>query len=666
MEMTDSEADLMAKENPDEFVFVDNYAQETFGQQLNILRRNREFCDVTLQVGQHEIAGHKCVLALASPRFFQMFSKEPRPTFELDVLGLEYEPVEALVEFAYTCRLTAKPETAKALFKTAAKLQMERVVHALGDFLIQHVTVQSCIGVRSIINREYTAALADKIDLFIKENFAEAILTPEFIALPRVQIEVIQKSEQEASHTNEFQLCQMGVDWIRKCLVDDQWDMSALTEKVHLLFVKGDDNILHDCVELDELDENEKGLNRETFVQDYKIMSKNKAAPQHKNGSKSSRANSLNRNPARARQLLFSGNSNGHLIQNEDEVDIKWKLIAAMPTAERTHIALTVADRQLISLSVVQRIAANISVSTVESVAVPEENGQENVLNPLAPMKAPRCAFGAASFESKIIVVGGYNRGECLDSMEIFDSVANCWSTLPSMSTPRARFDIAIVKGTIFAVCGSDGTKDLQTAECYTSDSEIWQSIASLSSARSSAGVCALDGRALCIGGWSGQTVLKCVDAYDPDVDQWLPYAPLQTGRSQAGIDILDGRIYVVGGCDNWDRLNTVEVYDPRADSWSFVAPLQTARRGAGVTHRDGKLYVIGGSDGTQSLCSVEIYDPRLNRWIPGPSLSISRANLEAVELEGTLFALGGYSGKTFLNSMEVLRDAEWTEFISQ
>lgn len=68
-------------------------------------------------------------------------------------------------------------------------------------------------------------------------------------------------------------------------------------------------------------------------LKDYKILSKTKAAPQHKNGKATSRANSLNRNPVRARQLLFSGHSNGHLMHNEEEVDVKWKVIAAGPTA---------------------------------------------------------------------------------------------------------------------------------------------------------------------------------------------------------------------------------------------------------------------------------------------------------------------------------------------
>lgn len=75
--------------------------------------------------------------------------------------------------------------------------------------------------------------------------------------------------------------------------------------------------------------------------------------------------------------------------------------------SDRTHIAVAVADRKLISLSVVQRVPVNI-VSSGESLTMHEENGHENEMKPLPQMKAPRCAFGAASFDDKIVVAGTF------------------------------------------------------------------------------------------------------------------------------------------------------------------------------------------------------------------------------------------------------------------
>ena len=45
--------------------------------------------------------------------------------------------------------------------------------------------------------------------------------------------------------------------------------------------------------------------------------------------------------------------------------------------------------------------------------------------------------MGAGAVGNKLIVCGGYGRGECLDSVEQFDPVAVSWKRLPDMPTQR-------------------------------------------------------------------------------------------------------------------------------------------------------------------------------------------------------------------------------------
>ena len=90
-------------------------------------------------------------------------------------------------------------------------------------------------------------------------------------------------------------------------------------------------------------------------------------------------------------------------------------------------------------------------------------------LNRLAPMSQPRCSAGTASVNGVLIAVGekdlsllpsqptavivseysccnidvhflsagGYERGECLDSVESYDPQTNRWSSMPPMTTAR-------------------------------------------------------------------------------------------------------------------------------------------------------------------------------------------------------------------------------------
>lgn len=41
------------------------------------------------------------------------------------------------------------------------------------------------------------------------------------------------------------------------------------------------------------------------------------------------------------------------------------------------------------------------------------------------------------------VLLGGYDRGECLKTVEAFDLQNNTWSSLPSMLFARGRFEVA-------------------------------------------------------------------------------------------------------------------------------------------------------------------------------------------------------------------------------
>lgn len=44
-----------------------------------------------------------------------------------------------------------------------------------------------------------------------------------------------------------------------------------------------------------------------------------------------------------------------------------------------------------------------------------------------------------------ILYSGGYNREECLRTVECYDPESDTWTFLPPMKTPRARFQMAVL-----------------------------------------------------------------------------------------------------------------------------------------------------------------------------------------------------------------------------
>ena len=66
------------------------------------------------------------------------------------------------------------------------------------------------------------------------------------------------------------------------------------------------------------------------------------------------------------------------------------------------------------------------------------------------------------------VVSGGYDRGDCLDTIEQFDPMEDKWTLLSiPMTSRRGRVSAAIVQDKIYVCGGSDGQNELNTGEVF-------------------------------------------------------------------------------------------------------------------------------------------------------------------------------------------------------
>ncbi|XP_021924543.1 influenza virus NS1A-binding protein homolog A-like isoform X2 [Zootermopsis nevadensis] len=640
-------------------VFEDDEHNTRTLQSLNMMRKNRHFCDVILHVGSMEFHAHRAVLACASPYLFELFTtddenkgsqRENVITYKLNG-GFDPTALEKLIHYAYTARLEVNNSRVKAVYLAACHLKMDRVMKECTRHLIKNLNIENCIETRSLPGIARNKAFVDQVDAFIAKEFESVSKSKILLSLPCVRIEVLNQTRQEMSLVVGESLCQLVLDWVRR-QCDDAINMDQLTEKTHLLYLAMD-NSLQDCTELPSGDVSDTEI-----VQDYKKLSKrNQANP------KGRRKGQLQ--PAKPRVLIYSRDI-GERTEQEKETD--WNLIAAAKVGEHTFMALVTISGRLATMSVMLRLNQPSSPSPVVTPVAsrPASEEKPDLYCVMANMSSVKCAAGCANLNDSLLVCGGYDRAECLKCVELYDPETNLWDTLSSMKEARGRFDIAVVKGKVYAIGGSNGTTELATVEKYDPQEKKWTQITPLPLARCNIGVCDLNDLIYCIGGWNGQVGIKQCDVLDPVTRQWSPVAPLQTGRYQAGVCSMDGLVFAAGGCDAWNCLSSVEVYDPHTDVWTYAKGMITARRGCGLAVFKGRLYAVGGSDGTHSLCSTEIYDPQEKIWTPGPNMTTARANVGVAVIGSRLYAVGGFSGKTFLNSIEYLDEKtnEWTTFV--
>ncbi|GMR30168.1 hypothetical protein PMAYCL1PPCAC_00363, partial [Pristionchus mayeri] len=602
-------------------------------------------------------------------------TRNPMAFFEFE--QTDYECFEALVNFAYTSTLEISSKKVAELYKTAYSLRMIPVVKACANYLADNLCVTNCIGIRKQANFNGDTLLMEMVDKFIMEN-AEAIVNDsvEFSHLPCVKTRIIVTLDEMRSTGGESiaeRALQYFADWQKKngsC----EHPLEALVAKSHLLYVE-EDRHLADCAEMDS----RSSVGSCEIIQDYKRV-KDSNAPLDQVGTPTVQHRITGAYPVKITNgCKRTGNNKYSSTESLDSVSstmstseetVETKLLAVHQTSDDFWIALVILCRRLVALSIqlTDEEAINKSKTNGNGHSSSTVDPQKAQLlarlvsctgtqrRPLATMNEARAGIGAVFNAGKIIVCGGYDRGDCLRSVEEYDVGSGSWSVLSPMINERGRFDTSVLAGKVYAIAGSNGGNDLKSCEVYDRKTNKWAKIKSLDKPRSHNGCAALGELLYTVGGTYDSLPIKEIERFNPSTGEWSCVAPMEIARYQAGVIAWKGLLVATGGCDRWACTDTVEAYDPKTDSWRQLARLRTPRRGCACAIYRDQLMVIGGSDGQQSLASVEILDNPNGTWRPGPSLNTPRANTKAVTTAGgVVYVLGGFNGTHFLNTIELM-----------
>lgn len=273
---------------------------------------------------------------------------------------------------------------------------------------------------------------------------------------------------------------------------------------------------------------------------------------------------------------------------------------------------------------------------------------------PAASIDIPRDDFGMAIVDGRLWVLGGMTgeRGNKLDSIEIYDPATDVWSKGPAMPVGRSSHRSVAIGQTIYSFGGSasdDAT--LPLAEALDAATGGWRQLAPMPTARFGHAVVEVGGRVYTVGGHDGRAGTGVVEVYDPASDAWSSAAPLPTARYNLQAVVLGGKIYTLGGWHNDAPSATVEVYDPATNSWAAGPAMGAAMSNFGATVSDGRIHALHHAD-------HQVFDPSANRWIAGRAMPTTRHGQGVIALGENVYAIGGcYEDPQYdLTTNEVLK----------
>jgi N-acetylneuraminic acid mutarotase len=219
--------------------------------------------------------------------------------------------------------------------------------------------------------------------------------------------------------------------------------------------------------------------------------------------------------------------------------------------------------------------------------------------------------FGTAVYQDEIYVIGGawFLRGSEQNDVLVYDPSANTWTSKTSMPTARGGMDANVVDGKIYVIGGSaadalDSTVDvvLDVNEVFDPVADTWSTKKPIPTPVSAYASAVVDGKIYVIGGLTpngtSRMRVNLNQIYDPETDTWSLGTPIPeivgaSAGATSGV-MAPKRIYFIG-----DGLN--QVYDPANDSWTSGVPIpNSANRltnfaDAEIAVVNDQLYALGG-----------------------------------------------------------------------
>lgn len=158
---------------------LEDHTKQAFGI-MNELRLSQQLCDVTLQVKYEDtpaaqFMAHKVVLASSSPVFKAMFTNGLREQGMevVSIEGIHPKVMERLIEFAYTASISVGEKCVLHVMNGAVMYQIDSVVRACSDFLVQQLDPSNAIGIANFAEQIGCTELHQRAREYIYMHFGE-------------------------------------------------------------------------------------------------------------------------------------------------------------------------------------------------------------------------------------------------------------------------------------------------------------------------------------------------------------------------------------------------------------------------------------------------------------------------------------------------------------
>ncbi len=346
---------------------------------------------------------------------------------------------------------------------------------------------------------------------------------------------------------------------------------------------------------------------------------------------------------------------------------------APMSTARTDHTATRLLDGRLL-------VTGGFNGSDEINTAEIYDPGTDSWSSEMHMITARDAHTATRLDDGRVLVIGGYN-GAYLNSTEIYDPANHTWTPKAPMSVARAFHTATLLddgSGRVL-VTGGTNTVVLNSAQLYDPVHDIWSTTPTTMNVARKWHTATLlsDHRVLVAGGHNGSVYLSSIQIFNPANGTWSTtslHAMLNARGAHTATRMPNGNVLVTGGISP-STLNTAEIYAPGADAWTATGVMNADRAFHQATQlNDGKVLVTGGygtdTGTTLSTPTAQIFDPSTSTWSSVGSMSTARHQFTATLLSnGNVLLTGGENadagGTNYLSSAELYDPTAMNDWMS-
>nr|XP_026692982.1 kelch-like protein 12 isoform X2 [Ciona intestinalis] len=474
------------------------------GKYLNRSRVNGVNCDVTFKLKDGEVFAHKGLLAEHSATFKGKFKHEEGNHEVVEVNGIKSSILDLLFTFIYLQVIDISDKTVCQLYEASDYLQFNDVKKHCVSFFNDALAVGNCLSFSSFAQRYQLLELVEKCDKFIVDNLELVSKELKFMELfvDEAEALIALKQQQDSCQDSIFRTI---LNWIKH-------DFKQRQQFIEQLFQLIDVKKLLTAFLEEVVEKSEKWIKRTDYFLDI-------LTPEYIARIKSN----LVQAPGGAREeatfeFMIVGGRHGtrKLVQIYDVVGKHLREITST-LYERWGSTSVKINNHVYT-------AGGDGSNFVECLNLNQVDGD---WNEVASMKKQRWRAASAVLNDQMCVAGGWDVGNILSSVELYNPVVNTWTNIAPMKTERCEHALVSYNGRLYTFGGDDGSNRLNSME-----------------------------------------------SFDPREGKWESLKPMNKERNALCGVVYNDKIYAIGG----RGLNSVERYNIRTNTWTNVSSLNHER----------------------------------------------------------------------------------------